>query len=130
MPDTDTPHSSFRANLPFRLSIPENDRLALHIVYALSAAAVVLVFPALVALPVALVKRAELAGSTLESHAAWQVRTLNIWLATLPMAIASVFVPLGWLVLPLIELWLIYRAVKGWLYLAGGRPIPSPTSIF
>lgn len=120
------PHPTARRNLPFRLSVPENDKLAMHVVYALYALSVVLAIPGMFGVILAWLKRGDVAGSYLESHVVWQVRTFWIWLAMWVAGAVLVFVLIGWLVLGAAQLWLVYRIIKGWLLLIDGRPIERP----
>jgi len=123
MPDT-TPTS--RRNLPFRLSVPENDKLAMHVVYALYAASVVTAVPGMFGVILAYLKRGEIAGTYLESHITWQIRTFWTWLLMWAIGVVLAFVLIGWLVIGGAQLWLIYRIIKGWLVLIDERPIDRP----
>jgi uncharacterized membrane protein len=127
MPDT-TPTS--RRNLPFRLSVPENDKLAMHVVYVLYAASVVTALPGMLGVILAYLKRGEVAGSYLESHVTWQVRTFWTWLLMWAIGVVLAFVLIGWLVIGAAQLWLIYRIIKGWLVLIDERPIDRPEAFF
>lgn len=120
------PHPTTRRNLPFRLSVPENDKLAIHVVYVLYALSVVMAIPGMFGVILAYLKRGDVAGSYLESHVAWQVRTFWIWLLMWVAGAMLVFVLIGWLVLGAAQLWLVYRIIKGWLLLIDGRPIERP----
>lgn len=119
-------HPTARRNLPFRLSVPENDKLAIHVVYALYALSVVMAIPGMFGVILAYLKRGDVAGCYLESHVTWQVRTFWTWLAMWVVGAMLVFVLIGWLVLGAAQLWLIYRIIKGWLLLIDGRPIERP----
>lgn len=119
-----------RRNLPFRLSMPANDRLAIHIVYALYAATVVSGFPGMLGVLLAYLKRDEVAGSALESHVTWQLRTFWLWLIMWMVGFAGLIVFVGWFMLIAAQVWLIYRIIKGWLLLADGRPVDRPDEFF
>ncbi|MDH3998714.1 MAG: hypothetical protein OET90_07725 [Desulfuromonadales bacterium] len=71
------------------------------------------------------VRKEDVAGSWLESHFKWQMRTF--WYSLLLTIIRSVLlvVVVGWVVLAAASLWLIYRIVKGWLYLSENRSMPE-----
>jgi uncharacterized membrane protein len=127
MPDT---IPAPRRNLPFRLSVPENDKLAMHVVYALYAASVVTAVPGMLGVILAYLKRGEVAGTHLESHATWQIRTFWTWLLMLAVGFLLLFVLIGGLVIGAAQLWLIYRIVKGWLVLIDERPIDRPEAFF
>lgn len=71
------------------------------------------------------VRREDVQGSWLESHFRWQIRTF--WFSLLWMvtgAVLTVFL-IGWAILLAASIWLIYRIVKGWVYLYEDRPMPS-----
>lgn len=71
------------------------------------------------------VRRDDVRGSWLESHFRWQIRTFWFWLLWTGVgAVTAVFL-VGWAILTAAMLWLIYRVVKGWLYLSEQRALPS-----
>ncbi|HYB99756.1 MAG TPA: hypothetical protein VEC57_11560 [Candidatus Limnocylindrales bacterium] len=117
-----------------------------HAVYALHALSVLIgitgpativgsfVFglPSIIAVIMNYVRRSDAAGTYLETHFRWQIRTF--WLALLWMILAAlVSAPLillfglGFLTLflaaVLIGLWVVYRIGRGWLALKDGRAI-------
>jgi uncharacterized membrane protein len=69
------------------------------------------------------VKRDDALGTWLESHFRWQIRTF--WWSLLWALIGGVLllVLIGWLVLAVAGVWVLYRIVKGWLRLAEQREI-------
>lgn len=119
-----------RRNLPFRLSVPENDKLAIHVVYTLYALSVVFQIPGMLGVILAYLKRGEIAGTWLETHVTWQIRTFWLWLLMAVIGWLTVIVLIGWLILLVAHLWLIYRIIKGWIVLADDRPIDRPESFF
>lgn len=64
-------------------------------------------------------------GSWLESHFRWQTKTF--WYTLLWMVVGGVtaIFLIGWAILLATTLWLIYRLIKGWVYLSEQRPMPS-----
>lgn len=79
--------------------------------------------PNVVALVMNYVKRSG-AGSLLESHHAWMIRTF--WWA-LPWAVLGLLTTgfvVGWLILGLAWLWYVYRHVLGLIRLANGERMP------
>jgi uncharacterized membrane protein len=121
---------SSRRNLPFRLSVPENDKLAVHVVYALYAVTIVLAIPGMFGVLLAYLKRQEVVGTYLESHIHWQIRTFWLWLLMWFIGCLTAIVLIGWVILGFAQLWLLYRIIKGWLVLADARPIENPTAFF
>ena len=75
------------------------------------------------------VKRGDVAGTWLETHFRWQIRTF--WFGLLWVALCLVFVVLtlgigiliAWLPLAVVGLWFIYRIARGWLALTDRRPM-------
>jgi len=78
-------------------------------------------WPSIIAVILNYVKRSEVAGTWLESHFSWQIRTF--WFAALWVAIAVLLaftlvgLPLTFGILVAVTFWLIYRVVRGWLAL-------------
>jgi uncharacterized membrane protein len=81
---------------------------------------------ALVAIIMNYVKQDDVAGTWLESHFLWQIRTF--WYGLLWGVIGGLllFVLIGWPVLVANFVWVIYRIVKGWLNLNDGKPMYAP----
>lgn len=94
------------------------------VVYALQAAGFFLGITWIVAIVIDYVKKEEAAGTWLESHIRWQIRTF--WFGLLWGVIGGVLalVLIGFVVLFADAVWIIYRIVKGWLNLAENRPVP------
>ena len=70
------------------------------------------------------VRMEDVQGSWVESHFRWQTRTF--WYTLLWLVIGSVttLILIGWAILLAASLWLIYRIVKGWVYLNEQRAMP------
>ena len=77
----------------------------------------------IVAVVIDYVKLDETAGTWLESHFRWQIRTF--WWGLLWGVIGALlmFVLVGFLVWFAAAVWIIYRIVKGWLNLNDGKPV-------
>jgi uncharacterized membrane protein len=95
------------------------------VVYALQAVGFIVAITWLVAVVINYVKKEEVAGSWLESHFRWQIRTF--WFGLLWGAVGALLllVVVGYLVWVAAGIWVIYRIVKGWLYLNDGKPLPA-----
>lgn len=120
-----------RRTLPFKLSAPENDRLAVHVIYALYAANLVFQIPIILAVVIAYLKRGDVEGTYLETHIRWQIRTFWLWLLmTVIGGLTWWVLGLGFLLLGFAYLWLIYRVVKGWLRLSNEEAIDRPGDFF
>lgn len=105
---------------------PENEESAKTltiVIYALYAASYFVGVTAIVAIVMNYVKKEDVAGTFLESHFRWQIRTF--WFGVLwgvLGTITMVFI-IGWFVLAANGIWIIYRIVKGWLRLNDGKPM-------
>ena len=95
------------------------------LVYALQAAGFFVGISWIAAVVVGYVKRDDAAGTWLESHLRWQIRTFWFGLLWAAIGVPLCFVLVGWAVLAADGVWLIYRVVKGWLYLSENRPMPG-----
>ena len=95
------------------------------VVYALQAVGFFLGLTWIVAVVVNYVKKEEVAGTWLEPHFRWQIRTF--WFGLLWAALGALLfiVVVGWFILVADSIWLIYRIVKGWLYLNDNKPLPT-----
>jgi len=93
------------------------------VIYALQAVAFLNGLTAIVAIVLNYIKREEVAGTWLESHFRWQIRTF--WFGLLWGVIGAILfiVVIGWFVLMAAAIWVIYRIVKGWLNLHEGKPM-------
>jgi uncharacterized membrane protein len=69
------------------------------------------------------VKKDDAAGTWLESHYRWQIRTF--WWGLLWGVIGGILVLVfvGFIVLAADAIWIIYRIVKGWLRLSENREV-------
>jgi len=93
------------------------------IIYALYAASFVIGITAIVAIVMNYVKKEDVAGTFLESHFRWQIRTFWFGLLWGVLGAISLIILVGWLVLAANGVWIIYRIVKGWLRLNDDKPM-------
>ena len=113
-----------------------------HVIYALHAISVfagltsamfvvtafVTGWPSIIAVVLNYLKRSHAAGTLLESHFRWQIRTFwwtLLWGAIALVLTATIFgivfaVPF----LLLVGAWVTYRVARGWLALARGKALP------
>jgi len=108
-----------------------------HIVYALHAFAIltgvlgaatvigsfVASIPSLVAVILNYFKRSEARGTWVYSHYRWQIRTFWFALLWAILGVVSMIVLIGFAILIVLTLWLLYRIVRGWLRLRARRPM-------
>lgn len=122
MTDSQTPQEPVAAGG----AAPENLRTLTMVVYGLQAGSFLIGLSAIVAVVINYVKKDEVAGTWLESHFRWQIRTF--WFGLLWGVIGALLlvVVVGWFILVADAIWIIYRIVKGWLNLNDGKPMPAP----
>jgi uncharacterized membrane protein len=94
------------------------------VVYALQAAGFFVGITWIVAIVIDYVKRDEAKGSWLESHFRWQIRTFWFGLLWGALGALLLLILVGYFILLADAIWIIYRIVKGWLYLAENKPMP------
>ena len=114
-----------------------------HVMYALhafsavtgliTAALIVTAFltgwPSIIAVIMNYVKRGQVAGTFLDSHFSWQLRTF--WFALLWVVIAWLLivtiigVVVGVPLLLAVGVWVLYRIIRGWLALVDRKPMPA-----
>src|SRR5688572_25468835 len=87
-------------------------------------------WPSIIAVILNYVKRGDVAGSWLDSHFRWQIRTFWFGLLWVGLCILFTILTLGlgvlivWLPLAVVTIWFIYRVARGWIALREGRPMP------
>jgi uncharacterized membrane protein len=107
---------------PAARKTPEEEAKELAtIVYALQAASFVVGLTLIAGVIVNYLTRAQVAGTWIESHYRWQIRTFWWGLAWFFLGLATVIVLVGFLVWIASAIWLIYRLVKGWIRLSEGK---------
>ena len=124
-------------------TVPQDNLVRLtHVIYALHALSVVMGFigsafiitafltgwPSIIAVIINYIKRGDVYGTYLDSHFGWQIRTF--WYALLWMTIASILfmtvigIVLAYIIAVGAGIWILYRIIRGWIALNGGRPMP------
>ncbi|MBI4984427.1 MAG: hypothetical protein HZC24_03540 [Rhodocyclales bacterium] len=84
-------------------------------------------WPSLLAVVINYLTRSRVAGSWLESHWHWQLRTF--WFAVLWAVVAMMLfvtligIPFAWALIVGTGLWVLYRVVRGWLVLLDRKAI-------
>ncbi|MCF6204591.1 MAG: hypothetical protein L3J59_13140 [Methylococcaceae bacterium] len=91
------------------------------LVYALQAVSFFLGFTFFISLIIIYVKDNDVKGSWLESHFKWQKRTFWFGLLWTIIGLASLLIVIGYFILLLNTVWIIYRITKGWLRLNEGK---------
>jgi len=88
-----------------------------HIIYALQAMSFFVGVTLIIGVIINYVKREDVKDSWLESHFVWQIR--SFWYSLLWLTLGSLTFRqgIGQLILIAGSIWLIYRIIKGWLFL-------------
>jgi uncharacterized membrane protein len=98
--------------------------LVIYVLYALSA---FVGLTAIVAIIVNYIKRDDARGTLYESHFRWQIRTFWFGLLWACLGALTIFIfGIGFVVLAVNSIWLIYRVVRGFLNWNDGKPMPMP----
>ena len=98
------------------------------VVYALQAAGFFVGITWIVAVVINYVKKQEVKGTWLESHFRWQIRTF--WFALLWLVVGAILVvtvigiPLAWILVALVGLWVLYRMTRGLARLMNQQAMP------
>ena len=83
--------------------------------------------PSLCAVFLNYLKRGEVNGTWLESHFRWQIRTFwftALWLVVYGLLIITIIgIPIAWILIVILGLWVGYRVIRGWMALFGERAI-------
>lgn len=93
------------------------------IIYALYAASFLVGITIFAAIIMNYIKKDDVAGTFLESHFRWQMRTFWFGLLWGIIGLISMVVFVGIFVLIANGIWMIYRIVKGWLRLNDNKPM-------
>ncbi|MGI4813297.1 MAG: DUF4870 family protein [Janthinobacterium lividum] len=99
-------------------------RTLTHVLYALFAISWLTGgVSAIVALIINYLKRGDATGTLYASHLSWQRRTFWWGLLWTMLGAALAWTMVGYLILLVSGIWLLYRWVKGWLFLFEGKPM-------
>lgn len=85
--------------------------------------------PSLCAVFLNYLKRSDVKGTWLESHFLWQIRTF--WFTLLGLffygllVITIIGIPLAWILIAILGLWVAYRVIRGWIALFGVKPVDN-----
>ena len=88
-------------------------------------------WPSIIAVILNYAQRASVRGTYLDTHFGWQIRTF--WFAALWLVIAAglaltvIGIPLAWMLVVLVGLWVLYRITRGWLAVFAGQAMPATT---
>ena len=111
-------------SIPDKRSLLQRTRKLTWVTYILYAASPVFGITAIVAIVLNYIKRDDARGTWLESHFRWQIRTF--WWGVLWLSVGSLttVVLIGIPIVFVATVWLVYRVVKGMLFLYEERSLP------
>ena len=94
------------------------------VVYALYAFSYFAGISAIIGIVINYIKLEEVTGTWLESHFRWQIRTFwfGLWWAVIGIITLAILV--GFVILFVNLIWIIYRVIKGWLYFNDNKAMP------
>ena len=95
------------------------------VIYALYAASFLVGVTSIFAIIINYIKKDEMAGTVFESHFRWQMRTFWFGLLWAVLGGILIFVVVGFVVLLVDAIWIIYHIAKGWLSLNENKPMYS-----
>ena len=93
------------------------------LIYALYAASFLIGITSIVAIVMNYIKKEDVAGTFLESHFRWQIRTFWFGMLWGMLGVITFVLVIGWFVLIVNGIWIIYRIAKGWLRLNDNKPM-------
>jgi uncharacterized membrane protein len=80
---------------------------------------------ALIAIIINYVKREDVAGTPYAAHFDWQIRTFWWALVWGGVGFVTMVIVVGFVVWFATGIWVLYRIIKGWLYLNDNKPLPA-----
>lgn len=94
-----------------------------QVVYVLYALSYFAGITAVVGIIINYAKKDDVAGTWLESHFRWQIRTFWYGMLWAVIGAATLFILIGIPILFVNFCWIIYRIIKGWLTLNDNKPM-------
>ena len=101
----------------------DSNKTLTAVIYGLYAASFLIGITAIVAIVMNYVKKDDVAGTWLESHFRWQIRTFWFGLLWCVLGAILLLIFIGYFILMADSIWIIYRIVKGWLRLNDNKPM-------
>jgi uncharacterized membrane protein len=86
-------------------------------------------WPSIIAVIINYIRRNDVRGTYLDSHFSWQIRTFwyaLFWLVVAALLFATVIgIVLAYILAVGVGFWIVYRVLRGWIALDGGRSVPA-----
>jgi uncharacterized membrane protein len=111
-----------------RYLAPGGDNVKL--VYGLYLVSIIVGVTVLIGLVMAYMNRGQVAGTWVESHYTYQIRTF--WIALLYSLICALLmlVLIGFLLIFLVGIWALVRCIRGLQWAGNAQPVPQPKTWF
>ena len=103
---------------------PDNVKL----IYILYLASVVVGITMLIGLVIAYLNRGAAAGTWVESHYTYQIRTFWIGLLYGLICVVLMIIGIGFLLIVAVLVWGVVRCIRGLQWSSSGQPVPNPNS--
>ncbi len=110
---------------PSGAAVTEQQKNTVLIVYILQALSLVVPLTSVAGVIVNYLKRDAVAGTWLESHVRWQIKTFWYTLLGSLIGLVLVIIGIGVLIWLAMVVWFIYRVIKGWLAYGEGKELPD-----
>lgn len=98
------------------------------LIYILYLVSVVVGITILIGLVMAYINRSQAAGTWIETHYTYQIRTFWIGLLYSLISVVLMIVGIGFLLIVAVLIWGVVRCVRGLQWAAAGQPVPNPKS--
>jgi uncharacterized membrane protein len=92
-----------------------------YAIYILQALSFVTLVTGVAAIIINYIKDDDVKGTWLQSHFIWQKATFWYGLLWSVLGVLTMPVLIGYVVLGIVPIWLIYRIARGWIYLVDGK---------
>ncbi len=99
-----------------------------YAVYILLALSFVTLITPVIGVIINYIKEDDVRGSWLESHFTWQKATFWYGLLWTLLGVLTTLILIGYVVLGVVTIWLIYRIARGWIYLVDGKEMYPATT--
>lgn len=93
------------------------------VIYILQAVSFLFIITFVIAVMVNYIKQNDVRGTWLESHFRWQIRTFWFSLPWFLVGVLTYVFIIGWIIIAVVSLWVIYRILKGGLNLYDDKPM-------
>jgi len=103
-------------------TVDDKDKNLVLIEYILMAVGFFIVLTAIASVIMAHIKRSDVAGTWLESHHRWLIRTFWYGLLGYVVGAVTTLIFVGWLIILATFIWTVYRVIKGFLAFNDQKP--------